>query len=117
MAVLYSIPLNFADAFHEATLRYLYWERGEPEPSLTLQGRRRPISDACKIAMEFDDRIPWCAVSLSARYSVSFQEAGAKHHDPEPTSQLRDLVWKKRPRHTAGWAAKRIAERFRLPVL
>ena len=58
MAVSYSIPLNFADAFHEATLRYSYWERGEPEPLLTLQGRRRPISDACKIAIEFDDRIP-----------------------------------------------------------
>jgi hypothetical protein len=56
--VSYSIPPNFADAFHEAMLRYSYWEHGKPEPSLTLQGRSRPISDACKIALEFDDRIP-----------------------------------------------------------
>ena len=58
MAVSFSIPPNFADAFHEATLRHVYWERGDPEPLLTLQGSRRPISNVCKLAMDFDDRIP-----------------------------------------------------------
>jgi hypothetical protein len=53
------LPLYLREAFHQAVMDYWGWERGGPEPEVSLQ-QRPPcsISIVCSMVMNFDDAMP-----------------------------------------------------------
>ena len=63
------------EAFLDATLAYIDWEAGDPEPTVDFEGRLIPISRACGIVWNCSDILPngavdtldGCGIDLSRR--------------------------------------------------
>jgi hypothetical protein len=62
-------------AFLDATLAYVDWEAGDPEPTVDFEGRTIPTSGACGIVWNCSDILPsgavdtldGCGIDLSRR--------------------------------------------------
>jgi hypothetical protein len=52
------IPKDLREAFHDAVALFSDWNRGGPEPDVSLQQRPWPISAVCSLVMKFNDPMP-----------------------------------------------------------
>ncbi len=53
------VPQYWREAFRQAVADYWGWQRGAPEPGVSLQQRLpSSISTVCSMVMNFDDAMP-----------------------------------------------------------
>jgi hypothetical protein len=52
------IPEDLRHAFHHAVVLFADWDRGGPEPQVSLEQQPYPISSVCSWVMKFNDRMP-----------------------------------------------------------
>jgi hypothetical protein len=74
------LPLYLREAFHQAVGDYWGWERGAPEPEVSLQ-QRRPcsISTVCSIVMNFDEAMPDDIYQALYKLDTSTDELAKDH--------------------------------------
>ncbi len=74
------LPLYLREAFHQVVGDYWGWERGAPEPEVSLQ-QRRPcsISTVCSIVMNFDEAMPDDIYQTLYKLDTSTDELAKDH--------------------------------------